>query len=215
MIRSSSEDDHRGNSGVSLNTIHKPVHNHIITDSICPAPSYNMKTLNTRQLRKFTRADINGSPIAITAYGQPYCYIVPVSWIDENGVFTLDNLRDSQLEDTGLSIAEKRGLLREFVHSSGISHQAKAKYLELDSRLAGHFAPEKQEIVVSGDSQAGRLKDAVKQALLEVIEERDRMITKHLPSGESALLSEVIEGDIVDDSPHHEGEESVASDYLT
>lgn len=171
--------------------------------------SISMKTLNTRQLRKFTRADINGSPIAITAYGQPYCYIVPVSWIDDNGVFTLDNYKDNQLGENGLTMAEKRALIKEFVHSSGISHQAKAKYLELDSRLAGHFAPEKQELVITGDLQAERLKDAVKSALLEVIEERDRMISRYLPGGEPALITGGSDTDNIEDSPHSDTLESV------
>ena len=127
-----------------------------------------MQSINTAQLLKLTSAQIvkHTLPLLVTAYGKPYCAIVPVDWVTPDGTLSYEDVAARAVDSDGLTIADKRRLLREFIASPGCSHQAKAKYLELDSRLAGHFAPDRTEIITTiNEADMSRLFEVAREAV--------------------------------------------------
>ena len=128
-----------------------------------------MNQITTAQLQKLTAQTVNKTiilPTLVGSYGKPYCAIIPLKWLDDAGLLKMDKAQDDELESIGLTILEKRALIKDFIHSAGISHQAKAKYMELDSKLAGHFAPDKIETITSiNEGDRALLQEVINQSL--------------------------------------------------
>ena len=67
-----------------------------------------------------------------------------------------------------LTLTEKRELLASFVRDSSIKHADRAKYLDIDCKLAGDYAPVKQDLSVhDADINAKWLRDDLQGAIQE------------------------------------------------